>query len=638
MSSGYPSQRSSPPGSSFGPVGSGVRGGGGVRFGPYEVQHRLADRGGRSRFIVQRAGLASLCQLHLFAPLPPAAHTQLKEQLSACSRVVHRALAATLDVGEDGSRVYVVREHVPGTPLADLVRAAPPSAARAARWTLTAGEALLQLASSEVSVGYLDPETIVLDSERLCLLEVGLSLEPALTGRHPDTAALNRLLVHLLTGAPQPSDQLPRRPRDVPARLWKVVVDTAAEPTPLTRYLVALRGALEPRPRSSLSAVHPVVWVATAALLGLCGAAGALASSAARGAQERAQLLSQRESERDAVAERVRAVQTALAELEREPLEPPAPPRDEGRRSELEALVELQRALLEPRLVGRALVGRWLEALPAGAEADVLRGRYGWFLGQPQQALAAYERVDPAGLSPADAALRALCLEASGRSGARQALEELSQRAGTPEADWARGLLAGRSESARQSLTQAARQGALSPAIQATVTAPPRPAPEPERRALIAHWDRLVRAYPAWESGLYRRSHALYSHWTQGQRQDAEVARAFMRDLASARDLCPNPAYWVYEGKSYVEVGQPWLALAGLERSLRMFPAGDRGTAEALAWYVVALALSGDDARALEQLRALEAFGPQAVEFAFSALKERDSTVASELLGAYHRR
>ncbi|MCA8923438.1 MAG: hypothetical protein KDD82_16595, partial [Planctomycetes bacterium] len=170
-----------------------------VLIGPYEVEHRLSDRGGRARFVVQRPGLSSQCLLHLYATLPPTAQDLLRERLSACSRVTHRALAATLEVGQEGGRIYVVREHVEGTPLSQVLLDDPPSVERALRWTLSAGEALLLLAGSEVDVAKLDLEGVVLDGERVCLLEVGLDLERALGG---SSAALVELLASLLHGGP----------------------------------------------------------------------------------------------------------------------------------------------------------------------------------------------------------------------------------------------------------------------------------------------------------------------------------------------------------------------------------------------------------------------------------------------------
>ncbi|MCA8925187.1 MAG: hypothetical protein KDD82_25480, partial [Planctomycetes bacterium] len=401
---------------------------------------------------------------------------------------------------------------------------------------------------------------------------------------------------------------------------------------PLAQLLGALRSELDGGAGHTARAPALALWIAAGVLLLASVAAAAFAASWTREARSRARDLQELNAELAAAEQALEQVQRDVATAQAQRPDPVSPPTDLGQLRQVDAWVELHAATLEPRLVGRELLLGWVRLLPESPASMELQGRYAFYLGRIPQAVELYARASRAdALSPPAAALYALCLSMLGRNEeAQRELVELSKREPCPEALWAQGLL--QPAQRQQLLREAAEQAPLSPAIQHTVVPGPRPAPPRERQALLERWDQLVRAHPAWESAVYRRSYAAYSDWLQSQRVSEALVLAYMRDLKIARDLNPNPAYWLYEGKSYVETGRPWLALGPLEATKRLLPSGSAPIlAEFMTWELVALGQTGKTQAAVRVLEALERVSAQAADMAVRVLRERDPKAASEL-------
>lgn len=624
VGSGYGSSFGS--GSSRPPSGSNPQ----VRFGPYVVDRRLPDRGGRARFLVQRAGLSSLSTLHLYSPMPATDLDRLREQLSSCSRVTHRSLAATLDVGQDGDRLYVVREHVDGTPLSELILTRPQLPEQAIPWALNAGEVLLVLAGSEVSVSRLDPEAMVVAGDRLCLLEVGLSL-PAGGSRHASTQALASLLAHSLLGAPVPQHTaLPGRPRGVPSSLWKLVQAGLSDPPPLSEFLVSLRSEQMARAHSS-AAFSPLAWVAAVLLLATCVGSAVVAARTTRNAKQLALDLDDARADLADLDGQLSEVRAELAglELDAESYVPAPPTPDEDPRGQLRAWAQLHARCLSPRLVGQKMIQRWIGLLPDTSAGLELRARYCFYLGDLERAVQHLQQAGSAeALSPPAAALLGLCLSQVGQgASAQEVLRSLSRREDCPEARWAEGLLRG--AEGRQLVVQAAAQAPHSVALQQTTLGGPRGANAAQLQGMIRHTSRVVDDHPAWAIALYARSHARYAAWAQSSSGAVDdLWHGFMRDLKDARDLMPEPGYWVYDGKSYVQIDRPWVALGSLEVAQRMLPGRNARSAESTTWHFLALALTGEHERARARLDDLRALSPDAAAAALRELRQRDRAAA----------
>jgi len=594
------------------------------------VDRRLPDRGGRARFLVQRAGLSSLSTLHLYSPMPANDLDRLREQLSSCSRVTHRSLAATLDVGQDGDRLYVVREHVEGTPLSQLILTRPQPPAQAVPWALTAGEVLLVLAGSEVSVARLDPEAMVVAGDRLCLLEVGLSL-PAHGGRHASTQALAGLLAHSLLGAPVPQhNALPARPQGVPSSLWKLVQAGLTDPPPLSEFLVRLRGE-QMACAHSRAPFSPVAWVAAVLLLATCVGSAVIAARTTRNAKQLALELDDVRTDLADLDGELSEVRAEIAGLELDlEVDEAAPPSPDGvPRAQLRAWTELHASCLSPRLVGQKMIQRWTGLLPDTPAGLELRARYCFYLGDLRQAIQDLQQVGPAdALSPPAAALLGICLSQVGQgASAQEVLRSLSLREACPEASWAQGLLRG--ADGRRLVVQAAAQAPHSVALQQTTLGGPRGANAAQLQGMIQHTSRVVDDHPAWAIALYARSHARYAAWVQsGSGAVDDLWHGFMRDLKDARDWMPEPGYWVYDGKSYVQINRPWEALGSLEVAQRMLPGRNARSAESTTWHFLALALTGDVERARTRLDDLRALSPDAAAAALRELRQRDRAAA----------
>lgn len=169
------------------------------------------------------------------------------------SRLSHPGIATLFETGEDGERLYLVFEYVPGDSLNAVIGGRPLNARRAIELAIQLADALAEAHADEAIHGNIGPETIrVTPKDRAKLLDFGFA--PCVAADAPgadvpdpssDILALGRVLFEMLTGrqpfatssgqpAPLPSTIAP----GIPAELEPIVARALA-PDPQARYQTA---------------------------------------------------------------------------------------------------------------------------------------------------------------------------------------------------------------------------------------------------------------------------------------------------------------------------------------------------------------------------------------------------------------
>jgi len=184
----------------------------------------------------------------------PGFAERLSSEVRGVARISHPALTRLLDVGVDGGIAYLVREHVEGENLRDLLaRRGPLPPQEAARLVASVLDALAEIHRSGALHLDLTPENVIVapdGSVRVCDAGIRAAVEAAtrqesessttISAGHPlgaaigavpdertDVRASGVLLFELLTGAPPSGDPSPRaRRRQIPRELEAVVVRT----------------------------------------------------------------------------------------------------------------------------------------------------------------------------------------------------------------------------------------------------------------------------------------------------------------------------------------------------------------------------------------------------------------------------
>jgi serine/threonine protein kinase len=92
----------------------------------------------------------------------PARREQFLRDARAAAGVSHPSLAAIYDVVEDGDRVYLVSEHVPGQPLRAVMGGQPLNPRRALEFAGQIGDALAEAHAGDVVHGNISPDAVVI--------------------------------------------------------------------------------------------------------------------------------------------------------------------------------------------------------------------------------------------------------------------------------------------------------------------------------------------------------------------------------------------------------------------------------------------------------------------------------------------
>ncbi|MCO5169400.1 MAG: hypothetical protein M9894_23905 [Planctomycetes bacterium] len=111
--------------------------------------------------------------------------------------------------------------------------------------------------------------------------------------------------------------------------------------------------------------------------------------------------------------------------------------------------------------------------------------------------------------------------------------------------------------------------------------------------------DAAVRRWPTSVEALYARSAALYHRWLLTR--EPELVPRFLADLRRARAVLPQPIFWVYAGKTYVQTDRPLEAAGELQRGMALADQHRDGNAAALGrvWFGAAMTQLGEHREAL---------------------------------------
>lgn len=631
------------------------------QVGPYQLLAIAgAGDGEGTVFLARRPGIDRNFALKLLpAAQSPEAEARTLREARLASRLEHPGVARVLEVDRHHDRLYVVMEHVPGPTLRDHVdKGGPMASGDAALLMAEVADALEAAHRAGIVHRDVCAPNVVLDdrSGRPRLVDFGLARELDGSGDvtragqvlgSPEASAPEQLrgeavdaradiygvgvvLYELLTATRPfeggtPADVcrrvLSERAEDRPTRPSKVVrgISAAVEavclramaPRPGDRFAsaaevaAALRAAADGRgPAGAARSRGEVVSLVASLLVSLAAVTALLASWSGARADAAARTAALRVArERLAAAEVAAATAEQAGAAAARELEALARRRDDLERERTESASRRARSVLRARLLARAsaqpddgvarvvdALARRLEPYPEGAglRAEMLFDR-----GRAADALELARARD-------DATLELRCLVALGRHD--EARERIARhlRDAPEQSDQRRyaRLLTG-DLAALQALPEDAATPLLLAASELAASEGARSgdARGVERARRLT--DAAVRRAPTSVEALYGRSKVIYHQWLLTK--DAALVPLYMADLHRARALAPQAIFWVYAGKSHVMNERPIEAIGELEVAVDL---ADRARepglrAAARAWFGAALALVGEDEKAL---------------------------------------